>query len=160
MSDCKIPHLWKLKIPSRVKVFLWIAARNRIFTANTLARKGWYGPSMCALCSSNEETLEHILFSCTYARSVWNRITRGFRSAQHLLPSNFSGDLSTRWIRARGSLRGRQITFFDVCFAAACWELWKQRNMRIFNDWTTQSDELGKGVLSMVKLWTSVFWNP
>lgn len=157
VNDCKINYLWKLKIPLRVKVFLWLAARNRILIADNFARKGWYGLSLCVLCSADVETLEHILFSCTYARTVWNRLDHGASNSQQLLLSNLSGDLATRWNRSRRSLKGRPKTFFDLYFAAACWELWNQRNMRIFNDRATRSDELGKGVHDTVTLWTSVF---
>nr|CAD1818259.1 unnamed protein product [Ananas comosus var. bracteatus] len=89
--------------------------------------------------------------------SVWTRINRGASNSHQLLVSNLPGDLATRWYCSRRTLRGRQLTRFDLCFAAACWELWKQRNTRIFNDRATRSDELGKGILDTVKLWTSVF---
>ncbi len=74
VRDCKIPFIWKAKVPLRVKVFLWLAARTRILTADTLARRGWQGPSICVLCSRSEENLEHIFFSCTYAKALWQRM--------------------------------------------------------------------------------------
>lgn len=52
--------LWKTKIPLRVNIFIWLAARNRVLTDDTLVKKGWHGPSICALCSTNSENLDHI----------------------------------------------------------------------------------------------------
>lgn len=58
----KLPQLWKIKAPLRIKIFIWLAARNRILTAEILARRGWQGPSICVLYHNNEENLEHLLF--------------------------------------------------------------------------------------------------
>ncbi len=70
VDDSRIPHLWNLKIPRRTKIFLWLAARNRVLTADLLVKRGWPGPTICLLCSRDEECLEHLLFGCPFARSV------------------------------------------------------------------------------------------
>ncbi len=59
VDDRRIPHLWSIKILPRTKFFLWLAARNRILTAELLAKRGWIGPSICVLCSSDTKRLEH-----------------------------------------------------------------------------------------------------
>ena len=43
------PHLymWKIKIPPRVKVFMWLALRNSILTKDNLLRRGWKGDDKC-----------------------------------------------------------------------------------------------------------------
>ncbi len=113
VDDRRILHLWNIKIPLHIKIFLWLAARNRVPTADLLIKRGWYGPSICLLCSCDEECLEHLLFRCSYARSVWSRVLQG---NQHLLTTllNESGDLATRWRRTRLLIEGRVQDYLDA----------------------------------------------
>lgn len=132
VKDCKIFYLWKLKVPLKIKLFMWLAARNRVLIADTPAKRGWYSPSIRVLCSTNEDNLEDIFFCCTYAISMWNWLLQSILTTQHLM-TDLSEDITTRWW-VRMPLVGLQKNNFDLCFTTTCWELWKQRNMRIFNE--------------------------
>jgi zinc-binding in reverse transcriptase len=35
--------VWILKIPLKVKLFLWLAIKNRILTKDNLIKRGWHG---------------------------------------------------------------------------------------------------------------------
>ncbi len=152
VRDCKIPFIWKAKVPLRVKVFMWLAARNRILTADILARRGWPGPSICVFCSCSEENLEHLLFSCSFASALWQRLLArlpvGSGSANYT-----SRDLPTLWCSLRASLTGIARDGFDTCFVAACWELWKERNARLFNNKLSTAAELERKVLAEAEFW-------
>ncbi len=105
VEDRSTRHLWSLKIPLRVKLFLWLAARNRLLTAKLLLRRGWFGPSVCTLCMANVERLDHILFDCPFATAVWEWLLIKFPHSCHSL-LQASGDFLRRWRRARLSLSG------------------------------------------------------
>jgi hypothetical protein len=52
-----VPHnsyLWKLKIPLKIKVFLWLLFREAILTKDNLVRRNWHKNKMCCFCNSNE----------------------------------------------------------------------------------------------------------
>ncbi len=152
VDDHRILQLWQIKIHLRIKIFLWLAARNRILTADLLAKKGWHRPSICLLCCGNVEDLEHLFFRCPYARIVWSRILHGEqRVLLDLL--NPPGELATRWRRARSSLTGRAKDFVDLCIAATCWELWMERNQRLFNNRLTRGVDCGNRIISTINLW-------
>lgn len=42
---CKFPQifLWKIKVPAKIKVFMWLANMKSILTRDSLAKKGWKG---------------------------------------------------------------------------------------------------------------------
>ncbi len=155
VDDRRISHLWNIKIPLRIKIFLWLAATYRVLTADLLAKRGWAGPSICALCNSDGEFLEHLLFRCSFARAVWNRILRGNR---HLLMTLLAslGDLTSRWTRSRRTLQGRAQTSLDLSIAATCWELWLERNHRIFDDHPTSAAYSGKRIASTINMWSNL----
>lgn len=133
---------------------MWLAAKNRMLTNDVLMKRGWHGPSICTFCYKNGESLAHILFTCSYVTTVWAHLLQAFPTTQKSM-TTLPGDLPARWIKARLTVRGQEKGFFDICFAATCWELWKERNTRIFDDWQTWPDESARRVHNLVNLWMS-----
>ncbi len=155
VDDRRIPHLWTIKIPLRAKIFLWLAGRNRVLTAEQLVERGWSGPTICLLCCQDEENLDHLLFRCAYAIAVWNRLLHGYRrTCRSLLTS--PGNLASRWCRARRPLEGQARTALDLCLAAGCWEIWLERNHRIFDDRPTSSVDCCKRIVATINIWSCV----
>lgn len=52
--------IWKIKIPMKMIIFLWLINRKAILKWENLRKRGWKGPSRCILCRLEEETIEHI----------------------------------------------------------------------------------------------------
>ncbi len=155
VDDCYIPHIWSLWIPLRVKIFMWLAAKNRLLTTDFLTKRGWLGPSMCFLCGVAEENISHILLCCSSSKAVWIGMLRNFPPiSNHLISS--CGDVATRWCRTRLTISGNMRNIFDICFAALCWELWNERNIRIVESRNTRSEACASRAISLAKLWISV----
>nr|CAD1841683.1 unnamed protein product [Ananas comosus var. bracteatus] len=155
LNNCSLPFLWNLKVPLRVKLFIWLAVRNKVLTTDNLMKRGWHGPTICVLCNLEGESLTHILFSCSFASSVWNCI---------MPPAglNFTGTrsmvegLDARWTRMRRSAPAKYQNYIDLTFAAFCWEIWKERNRRIFENRQVRFDILGRTILETVYFWNVV----
>jgi hypothetical protein len=64
---------WNLKVPNVVKMFLWRTFNNLLPTKVNLKKKVVVQSTSCPICESEEETVEHILWSCLTKswRSVW-----------------------------------------------------------------------------------------
>jgi hypothetical protein len=43
---------------------LWLAAHNKCWAADRLAKRGLSHPDKCLLCDQEEETINHLLVSC------------------------------------------------------------------------------------------------
>ena len=57
--------LWKLKIPLKIKIFLWyLKKRGVTLTKDNLAKRNWQGSIKCSLCSS-VETIQHLSLTAT-----------------------------------------------------------------------------------------------
>jgi len=67
-------RIWKTWDPGKCKVFLWLAIRNRCWTADRLQKRGLPHPDKCVLCDQEVETVQHILTSCLFARDFWFKI--------------------------------------------------------------------------------------
>jgi hypothetical protein len=64
-------QIWKSRAPPNCRVFMWLAARNRCWTADRLSRRGLPHPAVCPFCDQGDETLDHLLMGCVLARDVW-----------------------------------------------------------------------------------------
>jgi hypothetical protein len=65
--------LWKLKLNARLVLFLWKIAWN-VLPTKTRLKALFHIPSpdsLCPLCSSEEDYLSHLFFSCIFARVAW-----------------------------------------------------------------------------------------
>ncbi|KAK1629319.1 hypothetical protein QYE76_003634 [Lolium multiflorum] len=63
-------QIWKSRAPPNCRMFMWLAARNRCWTADRLSRRGLPHPVSCP-CDQGSETLDHLLMGCVLAREVW-----------------------------------------------------------------------------------------
>lgn len=60
---------------NKVKKLCWLLSLGRILTVDKLIWRGWQGSEICSMCDSHEESAEHLLLNCFFAREVWRRIT-------------------------------------------------------------------------------------
>jgi len=61
-------RLWKSWAPNKCKTFVWLAIRNRCWTADRLQKRGLPHPVRCPLCDQEEETIQQLLTTCVFAR--------------------------------------------------------------------------------------------
>ena len=62
-------HIWKAKIPYKVKIFTWLLEKNAILTKDNLVRRKWLGSPSCAFCEQ-PKSVDHLFFQCSVARCI------------------------------------------------------------------------------------------
>ena len=78
-------RIWKCNIPLKLICFIWLCLENRINTWDNLIRRGWVGPNRCCLCRNEEESVNHLLCSCPFAKDVWKQAFSCWSYSVHLL---------------------------------------------------------------------------
>lgn len=64
--------IWKIKIPNKVRIFIWIAIQDRLLTHHVLRSRGCEAEAGCHLCEDTSvETTNHILYSCPFTTGFW-----------------------------------------------------------------------------------------
>jgi hypothetical protein len=126
--------VWTGWAPARCKFFIWTLMLNKVLTADALLRRQWENGYFCPLCRRNLETPQHLFTECLYTNKVWSEMANRLRLAE-IQPSNWIGkNLSVQeWLTSLLGNRPKKET--KVLFPVAnliCWELWKERNMRVF----------------------------
>uniref|UniRef100_A0A0A8Z0V1 Reverse transcriptase zinc-binding domain-containing protein n=1 Tax=Arundo donax TaxID=35708 RepID=A0A0A8Z0V1_ARUDO len=91
-------RIWKSWAPLRCKFFLWLAILNRCWTGDRLAKRGLPHPMVCPLCDQAEESINHLLISCVFAKQFWFCLLQKL-GLQHLAPQSVT-TFSSWWCKA------------------------------------------------------------
>jgi hypothetical protein len=141
--------MWRVKLPLRVKTFLWLLLKKSILTRDVLLRRGGKCTTNCLFCGQNE-SIDHLFFACPLARYIWNVVSCAtgfncqFASASHCF---------NVWLK--GFPVGRR-KILAVGVAAVIWAIWKARNLACFeNKWPKEPVE----VLHRVTYWIDYWCN-
>jgi len=124
-------RLWKSWAPSKCKTFVWLAIRNRCWTADRLQKRGLPHPEHCPLCDQADETVQHILCSCVFARQFWFAVLQPLELA-HLTPSHRISSLADWWRRSWKKVPKHLKKGFNSLCILGAWILWKHRNGCVF----------------------------
>lgn len=63
--------LWKVKVPSKVRVFARRLAQHSLPTGDVLQHRHMSKTSVCAICHADNDSWRHSLIDCTMAHCVW-----------------------------------------------------------------------------------------
>jgi hypothetical protein len=97
-----VPHIvqqnhpiWKLKLPLKIKIFMWYLIKNIALTKDNLATKHWKGSLKRFGCSLNE-SVQHLFLDCSNARCIWRGVQISFNispplSIQHMFGNWLNG---------------------------------------------------------------------
>nr|CAD1831662.1 unnamed protein product [Ananas comosus var. bracteatus] len=91
-----------------------------------------------------------------YASSVWTGLLRRITFTQPCRQPMPNG-IATRWCRLRRLVTGQNLINLDLAIATALWEIWKERNRRLFDNWQVRGDVLGTCILETALCWKSGF---
>ena len=117
--------IWKLKLPLKIKVFMWYLYKGVILIKDNLARRQWQGDKKCCLCSLNE-SIQHLLFDCHFAKFMWRIVHASF----NLIPPSSVQNLFTSWLEGINRKMKSQIL---VGANAICWVIWLTWNDIMFD---------------------------
>jgi len=119
---------WKLKTSPKIQVFLWKSIKGAITVSERLQTRGIHNYDGCLLCGAVEETVNHILFLCPYARQVW-------ALSNILVPPEGFGCIDLENFKYVFSMRHNENISNETraIFPWIVWFLWKNRNKLLFN---------------------------
>lgn len=69
--------IWKLKMPLKIKIFMWYLLKGVVLTKDNLARRNWTGNLRCCFCTKNE-TIQHLFIDCHFTKFIWRAVQFSF----------------------------------------------------------------------------------
>lgn len=127
---------------------MWLVQQKKILTWENLLRKGFVGPSKCYLCGTQEETMEHLLNLCPFTSTLWDWVASIFRQ------TNKDGLSITNTLRNwRKNFSGNEIinNAWNLVPGFLIWNVWKERNGRIFKRKTGSIHNTISQILRQIK---------
>ncbi|KAK8705482.1 hypothetical protein V6N13_049084 [Hibiscus sabdariffa] len=82
--DIKWRKIWALKVPHRVRVFMWLAAHQAHLTNVERVRRHLATSDECVLCHGGPEDMDHVMRSCAFARDFWGSVLSPARCSKLL----------------------------------------------------------------------------
>jgi hypothetical protein len=118
-------YLWKIKIPLKIKIFMWFLSKKVLLTRDNLAKRNWNGNTKCSFCDT-EESVEHLFISCTFAKLIW----RVLFAAYNIPPPSNITNMFGNWLNGVDKDDKARIR---IGISALCWSIWNCRNDMVFN---------------------------
>jgi hypothetical protein len=121
----KSSHIWKIKVPLRIKILGWFVHKEVILTKDNLAKRRWEGCKRCCFCDQ-DENIKHLFLKCPLTKLLWRTIHVAF----NVSPPSSINTLFGPWLDGvEPSIAGH--IRIGVC--ALLWAIWNCRNDMIFN---------------------------
>jgi hypothetical protein len=118
--------IWKAKVPSKCKIFLWLLLQSQLPTADRIVRHGGHAVLTCTLCQIDPESYIHLMASCSYALRCWQLIVNCF----HLNLSSQVPQGISHWCQAliwsARDAHQLQVMIYTI------WNIWKEPCRRVF----------------------------
>lgn len=111
--------MWSLKIPSKVKQFIWRAHNYCIATMLNLYRRHVVTNGLCPDCKKKQESTNHALFRCDRAKRFWRLIHHNINIRQFNYES-----IQDRFLDVYQSVQQDMLVW--ICMGA--WAMWNDHN--------------------------------
>jgi hypothetical protein len=124
-------RIWKFWAPPKCSFFLWLVAHNHCWIADRLGRRNLPHPDCCLFCDQ-EESIDHLLVRCVFARHFWycllQRVGLAALAPQPAEPSFFDW-----WRRMSSSVSKITAKGLNSVIILGAWMLWWHRNACLFD---------------------------
>ena len=140
-SSCSFMSIvWKTWAPPKCSFFAWLAVQNRLWTSDRHAIRGWPHQPLCQLCRCHPETGRHLLFECRYSKRIWSEASIWLHCPSIMQSQASSKPTILDYWKDVVAMPSPSRKGMKTAVILITWEIWKERNARIFNNkYTTPS---------------------
>ncbi|CAL1373122.1 unnamed protein product [Linum trigynum] len=146
-------RIWKLHVPERVRVFMWMASKGRLTTNSIRKYRHITQDDKCPECPDVSESNLHYLRDCVLAKAVWLKI---IPAQEH---SHFFSLGYENWLQENisnedhGDWTGDWASYFSLI----TWYLWKYRNDSVFKGKKLSPSSLHNYVMAKAREWSKAW---
>ncbi|XP_057808524.1 uncharacterized protein LOC131023004 [Salvia miltiorrhiza] len=117
---------------------LWLAILKRMATCDRLLRFGIQCEQVCCLCKQENESLNHLFFTCEFSAQVWRKLANWCGVRQQA----FAWDAEVEYLENQGTSNTGKQLMYRLVVATAVYHLWRERNDRKFNSKESDVDRV------------------
>jgi hypothetical protein len=142
-------ELWRLKIPSKIKIFAWRALHGLMPLKSILANHHVGTSGQCPICQQAPEDILHLLFQCQPASALWSSL-----GLDHIIEEAMMVDRAGSAVLEH-ILRMENNSFPGFAFGRkettiiSCWYLWWIRRCRTHDETVPPMHQCKMAVLAI-----------
>lgn len=109
-------------------------------------------PERCPLYDQAEETIQHILISCSFSRTVWYQILSKV-GLQQFTPGQDDLLLQEWWRTSEAASPGHKRAGYNTAVLLVSWWFWKHRNTCVFEHLPPSVDRIVQDITNDANMW-------
>jgi len=118
--------IWRWSGPNRYRTFLWLIARDRLFTNGERWRRHLTISPLCPMCGDELETTIHAIRDCRRIKPLWLALLPQERRV------TFFQEVGLIWLRDQLQQKVGEVPWCTL-FTVAANSIWRRRNDKVFN---------------------------
>ncbi|XP_074359589.1 uncharacterized protein LOC141699273 [Apium graveolens] len=135
-------RVWNLKVPLKVKHFIWRAIRNILPTKDQLLSRRVAVIDKCPICNLEVESVYHSLVSCQFAKQCWCLLG--------ISPVEDDQSSFNNWLSA---MIQKCINRKLQEVVMVCWSMWHNRNEIVWNQRGGEGSEVCRSAKALLNQW-------
>ncbi|XP_026384054.1 uncharacterized protein LOC113279590 [Papaver somniferum] len=132
-------RVWNPCVQPYTSSNLWKILRGACATDESVRKKGFSTVSKCYLCGNNQDTMDHILWSCTFSEQIWHWLSGIFHCTS---PKCFEDVIEV----AKGKSSAIKQVWYNSAFNTMV-ELWFTRNSVIYEAVTPDVEKFKQRII-------------
>lgn len=144
-------EVWHSWAPLEVKIFTWLAVKDRLWTADRLQRRGLPYTTRCQLCCQVDEDSTHMFLGCSFSREVWYHTLLPLR-LHRFTPTGLQ-ELQEWWPTISSSVSSTHRKDLNSVIAATLHFIWLERNSRVFEHKASTAANVISTIRVEIELW-------
>ena len=140
---------WKSRALLQCRFFNWLAIKNCCWTSDRLARCSLPHQAACPFRDQHEETMDHLLVTCVFAREIWLWV---LSAADRRDVVATGSETLQSWCIRQEQVQDRRRTTRAITLLVM-WELWKHRNGIVFDGVTPSTTTVIERINTEGRVW-------
>ena len=143
--------VWRAWAPTKFKLSMWLFIRRRVWTADRLQKMGLPHPDSCSFYGMVGENAQRLFMGCAVVNIIWAKIL-SWANIQRATPSVLN-NLRELCVHTRESFTGTTRRKLDTMIVLVAWEVWRERNRRVFDKIIKPTNVLIEHIKNEAKQW-------
>ncbi|MFS7912516.1 putative transcription factor interactor and regulator CCHC(Zn) family [Helianthus anomalus] len=144
--------IWFSQCIPKHAFLMWLKMRKKLLTQDKImewgaARRNNMNMMCCLLCYENIDSHDHLFFSCKFSAEVWHKVI----TYTDMVNVNPVWEDAINWLLARRSWKTANSIVDRLIIAAMAYNIWRERNNRLFRNCTRPPDLLVREIISNIR---------
>ncbi|XP_024011224.1 uncharacterized protein LOC112086499 [Eutrema salsugineum] len=137
--------VWFSQATPKYSFMVWLAAQNRLATGDRIQRWNTNADTACVFCKDPMETRDHLFFSCSFSKAIWEHLVKG------LLRQQFEWDWERCLTLITQAPKSTTTFLLRYTFQATIYSIWRERNNRKHREKTSTVFRMVRMIDKLVK---------